>query len=164
MLHIICAEESEAQRLNIQNKNAEVHITGPGLFNVLKTPRIDIKEGDIVLNVGYAGSNIFKPGEIYSVCSCERLTPSLTIKEEKQYLFPYYFLGADCYTADDFIDKTSKQVPLVDMELYYLSLIYPGIRSIKIVSDNLNYTEFKDADFDASWQQVNKAIEKIWNK
>ena len=163
MLHIICAEENEAKNIKFDCSKAILHIIGPGLFNILKTPRIGIKEDDIVLNIGYAGSNLFKPGEVFSVVTAQRLNPSKTIKEEKLFLFPVYFLGADCYTADDFVESSSKELPLVDMELYYLSLIYPGIRAIKIVSDNLNYKNYKNVDLDDSWQQVNKAIEDIQN-
>lgn len=163
MLYIICAEENEAEKITIKSKDVAIQVTGAGLYNVLKTPKLDINRDDIVLNIGYAGSNLFKPGEIFSVCTCQRLQPSKTIKEEKQYLFPYYFLGADCYTADDFVEKAPQQLPLVDMELYYLSLIYPGIRAIKIISDNLNYSEYKKTDFADSWDVVNKAIKELLN-
>ena len=163
MLIVICAEEDEAKNIITKDRKVYVHITGPGLYNILKTPRLNVKSDDLILNIGYAGSNLFKPGEIFSVVTSQRLEPSKTIKEEKQYLFPYYFLGADCYTADNFIEKTSQQLPLVDMELYYLSLIYPGIRSIKIVSDNLNYKDYKKSDFKDSWELVNKAIKELLN-
>lgn len=163
MLHIICAEEEEANQIKIQHKEVVIQVTGAGLYNVLKTPKLDVQRNDLVLNIGYAGSNLFNPGEIFSVCTSQRLNPSQTIKEEKQYLFPYYFLGADCFTADDFVEKASQQLPLVDMELYYLSLMYPNIRAIKIVSDNLNYKEFKNSDFKESWELVNKAIEGLIN-
>lgn len=161
MLYIICAEEEESK--NLKCPDAEVIITGVGLFNVLKSPRINISEGDIVLNIGYAGSNLYEIGEVFSVSSCQRLKPSNTVKEEKQYLYPYYFSGADCYTADDFIENGEFELPLVDMELYYLSLIYPNIRAIKIVSDNLNYCDYKKQNFDISWQLVNKAIKELVN-
>ena len=159
MLHIICAEETEAE--HIKCDKAKIHVTGAGLYNVLKAPRIAIKEGDRILNIGYAGSNAFKPGEVFSVSSVERLNPSKTIKEQKQFLYPYYFMGAECYTADDFVNMAFRELPLVDMELYYLSLIYPGIRSIKIISDNLNYKDFKKAKLIESWERVNKALEEL---
>lgn len=163
MLYIICAEMSEAKNIKVQHPDLVVQVTGAGLCNILKRPRLSATPNDLILNIGYAGSNLFKPGEIFSVCTCQRLNPSKTIKEEKQYLFPYYFLGADCYTADDFVEKATQELPLVDMELYYLSLIYPNIRAIKIVSDNLNYSDFKKCDFKDSWERVNKAIEDLLN-
>lgn len=156
MLHIICAEEEEAQHLDI--KNAKIHITGVGLYNVLKSPRIELKENDLVLNIGYAGSNVYKPGEVFSVSSCERLNPSKIVDEKKQFLYPFHFLGAECYTADDFIESAFRELPLVDMELYYLCLTYPGIRAIKIISDNLNYKDYKKVKLQESWELVNKAI------
>lgn len=163
MLYIICAEKEEADKITVKHENLVLQVTGAGLYNVLKTPKLDITPDDIVLNIGYAGSNIFVPGEVFSVCTCQRLQPSKTIKEEKQYLFPYYFLGADCYTADDFVESAPQQLPLVDMELYYLRLLYPQIRSIKVISDNLNYSEYKKMDFTYCWDVVNKAIEELLN-
>ena len=164
MLHIICAEQQEADRLKIESKNVKIHVTGAGLFNVLRYPRIDLGPEDIILNIGYAGSNLFNPSDVFSVVTCKRFKPSKTIKEEKQYLFPFYFLGADCYPADDFIESATGELPLIDMELYYLALMYPSIRSVKIVSDNLNYKQFKNANFEKSWELVNKAIRELINE
>lgn len=163
MLHIICAEEEEAKNLTIQSENIKIHITGAGLYNVLKYPRIVLNKNDMLLNIGYAGSNIFRPGEVFSVSSCERLYPSKIINEKKQFLEPFYFLGAECYTADDFIEYAFRELNLVDMELYYLSLLYPQIRSIKIISDNLNYKDFKKVKLKYSWDLVNKAIGTLIN-
>lgn len=163
MLHIICAEEQEAQNIQVKSENIKLHVTGAGLYNVLKYPRIFLKPLDLVLNIGYAGSNVFKPGEIFSVSSCERFKPSQIIKEKKQYLYPFYFLGAECYTADDFVDSSFKEVPLVDMELYYLSLLYPNIRAIKIISDNLNYKDFKKVKLKESWEKVNEVLKEFLN-
>ena len=145
MLIIFCAEPEEAQ--NIKCRNAKIIITGPGLCNVIQTPQIKLKRNDKVINVGYAGSNVFPVGEVLSVSHTKRLLPSLTIPEKTLNLVPCY-KSALCYTADDFIEQDKiREIPLVDMELYYLKILYPQIQSLKIVSDNLNYKDYQKADF-----------------
>ena len=60
---------------------------------------------------------------------------------------------------NDFVKHSDKELPLVDMELYYLRILYPQIQSLKIVSDNLNYKDYQKADFKESWAMVNKCLE-----
>lgn len=161
MLIIFCAEIDEA--VNIKCPHAKIVITGAGLCNVIQTPKLNIRPEDKVINIGYAGSNLYPVGEVRTVGKCRRLIPSLTINEKELIINPLKELTSTCcYTADDFIEQDKiKEIPLVDMELYYLASIYPQIESIKIVSDNLNLTEYRKADLSASWETVNRILNNL---
>ena len=156
MFLIICAENKEAR--NIRCNNAVILVTGAGVSNILKTPRLTYDPKDIVINVGYAGSTVYEKGTVASVKSVQKLTQSI-INEPVLGLETLYLEGVDCHTADDFVKHSDKELPLVDMELYYLRLLYPQIQSLKIVSDNLNYKDYQKADFKESWAIVNKYLE-----
>lgn len=159
MLIIFCAEIEEAA--NIKCPKAKIVITGPGLCNVIQTPRIKVNPGDKLINVGYAGSNVYPIGSVVSPSLVKRFMPSATIEEKALTLTPCY-QQALCYTADDFIENTAiKEVPIIDMELYYLASIYPQIESLKIVSDNLNLTEYRAADLQESWDTVNRILNNL---
>lgn len=156
MFLIICAEMEEAK--HIKCDKATILVTGAGVSNILKTPRLTYDPKDIVINVGYAGSTVYEKGTVASVKSVQKLSQSI-VKEPLIGLEPLYIEGVDCYTADDFIKQSDKELPLVDMELYYLRILYPQIQSLKIVSDNLNYKDYQKADFKESWAMVNKCLE-----
>lgn len=159
MLIIFCAEIEEA--VNIKCPKAKIVITGPGLCNVIQTPQIKVKPGDKLINVGYAGSNVYPIGSVVSPSLVKRFMPSATIEEKALTLTPCY-QQALCYTADDFIENTAiKEVPIIDMELYYLASIYPQIESLKIISDNLNLTEYRAADIQESWDLVNRILNNL---
>lgn len=158
MLIIFCAEIEEAK--HIECPGAKIIITGPGLANVITTPTLNLRPGDKVINVGYAGSTKYNVGDIISVGCCERFNSSYTIDEPVISLVPCY-RSDKCYTADNFIKEVTIELPLVDMELYYLASIYPNIEAIKIVSDNLNYKEYKEFDFDSRWEYVNRILRNL---
>lgn len=159
MLLIFCAELEEAK--NIKCSDAKIYITGVGVSNILKTPTFILKPTDKVINIGYVGSNKYDVGSVVSVNRCSRLYPSKIVKEKSIDLSSCYNEGDICYTADNFIEHAMDEVPLVDMELYYLASIYPQIQSLKIVSDNLNYKEFKRCNFKRSWDEINKILEDL---
>lgn len=158
MLIIFCAELEEAK--NIKCPNAKIVITGAGLSNVIQTPIFKVNSNDHLINIGYAGSNLYPIGTVCSVKKCRRLTPSLTINESELELNSL-LTGVCCYTADSFIEHARDEIPLVDMELYYLASIYPQIQSLKIVSDNLDFNEYKKAVFEQSWNTVNEILNNL---
>ena len=52
---------------------------------------------------------------------------------------------AICYTSTDFVIKTNKKEKCVfDMELLFIRLMFPNVKSIKVVSDNLKYKDYKN--------------------
>lgn len=63
---ILCAMEKEAK--NIKVKNAEIIITGIGVWNILKKAKlIAHSTSKKVVNVGYAGSSEYDVGSVLSV-------------------------------------------------------------------------------------------------
>ena len=164
MLIIFCAELEEAQ--HIKCPEAKIIITGAGLCNVIQTPRINVNPGDTLINIGYAGSTEHPVGEVRTVNACRRLKASKTVKEHIIYTDKIKSLAsAVCHTADDFVDRDEVKgalLPLVDMELYYLASIYPQMRAIKIISDNLSYNDYKECNLETSWTFVNTILNE-WN-
>lgn len=159
MLVILCAEEEEAKHINCHRVD-KVIVTGVGVVNIIKNlPKIPPKAK--IINVGYAGSNKYPVGSVISVNKVERLYKPKIISESSIKLVPCY-VDDVCYTCDDFINASIDiELPLVDMELYYLAARYPNIESIKIVSDNLNLNEHREADLTESWQLVNRILEHL---
>lgn len=158
MLVILCAEEEEAKHIN--HPKAKVIVTGVGVVNIIKNlPKIPPKAK--IINVGYAGSNKYPVGSVISVSKVERFYKPTIISESIINLTPCY-INDFCYTCDDFINTSIDiEIPLVDMELYYLAARYPNIESIKIVSDNLNLNKHREADLTESWQLVNRILEHL---
>lgn len=157
MLLIFCAEIEEAK--NIKCKNAKIFITGVGLANVLNTPKLILSPDDTIINIGYAGSNKYEVGSIISINEAKKFKASKTIKEPNIKLKTFNIGFKDfCYTSDSFCEYTLTEIPTIDMELYYLSLIYPNIQAIKIISDDLNYTGYKKFEAKKSWDIVNEFL------
>jgi hypothetical protein len=154
----------QKEAVNINCPNALIFQTGIGGSNVIKSlQKLRVNSDDKIINVGYVGSTCYKTGEIKSVHLSEKLYPSITIKEPARHIKPIDGLeAAVCYTADNFYEnKDRKDVPLVDMELYYISLILPQVQSIKIVSDNAHYQSYKMFNAPKAWEQVNNMLKEM---
>ena len=54
--------------------------------------------------------------------------------------------------------EQTKHVGVFDMELYTLATFFPKIKSVKVVSDNLDYHEYKQVDTKKSWDEANKIL------
>ena len=172
---ILMANNDEAkhlQDLEIENNNVGIIITGEGRSNVIKEITRCIRYGiigkdDRVINIGYVGSKGYDKGSIVTVGCVEHLIPSKTIKESCIALNCVEGLEvAGCFTADNFVgqDDINPWMPekfVCDMELYYLALMFPGIMSIKIVSDSLDYDEYTNANFEESWATVRNKLKEI---
>ena len=163
MNYIFIAEEAEAKEVKIPKKlenNFVKIITGFGEYATIKTivklfEKGVFKKGDKFFNVGYCGANTFDVGEVVVVGKSCREHPSNFAKDKP------YTLDKDskvkCYTSSDFVEKSNHK-GVFDMELYVLATIFPKIKSIKVVSDNLNYKQYKKVNLKKSWQQVNKML------
>lgn len=121
----------------------EIVQTGVGPLNVIEKLRNLPKETEIT-NFGFCGSNSIPRGTMVEIGKCEIL------HENANFESPSYTLqndGVKCYTSNDFVTATKETEPCVfDMELaYILALGFNNIKSIKIVSDNLNYKEYEGA-------------------
>lgn len=174
---ILVANDNEASYLkdlvfnHTSNKPVCILITGEGRSNVIKTLAERIKDGTIeisdrVINVGYVGGYGFKQGDIVCINEVQHLIPSEYVKETPiKFNLITRFQPADCYTSDNFVDADSvgpwmPEKYVCDMELYYIALMFPNVISYKIVSDELNYVEYKEANFDKSWKMVKEYIEE----
>ena len=157
----------QKEAVNINQPDALIFQTGIGGSRTIQTLQwLNIKDTDRIINIGYAGSTYYKPGEIKTVSQVQKLHPSVTVKDPVINLKPINSLEAvTCYTADSFYEnEEKKEVPLVDMELYYISLIYPQVQSIKIVSDNAHYQSYKTFNSQNAWAEVNDILYKISNE
>lgn len=154
---IICAMEKEAK--NISVPDADIFITGIGVCNVIKSIRnIDADKYKTIVNVGYAGSSNLQIGSVVSVKNTKRYLGSNVLLTPEIPLNPIHENQSNCISADDFIESNNEYLPLVDMELYYLALAFPQIQSIKIVSDNLGYSQYEMFNKENSWKEVNNLL------
>lgn len=136
--YLLCATEEEKELF--KNLNIPVVKTGPGKVNIIKTMQLlKFNNNDIVYNVGFAASNIFEPGTIIKVKTCELLHKC---NEIKQPVFELSLNGYTCYTSDKFEHNIDFKIELLDMELYYICCFFQGVISYKIVSDNFNLDEY----------------------
>ena len=171
---ILVANADEANHIRPilqETQNVRIIIVGEGRSHVIASLSNGLKEGifevgDQIINVGYVGANGYKKGNILTVGSVRHLLPSKTISEPVINLKNINFDRelANCYTADNFVNKGDidiKNTCIVDMELYYIALMFPEVISIKIVSDELNFNDYQAADFEDSWQKVRETIKKI---
>lgn len=163
MNYIFIADEREAKEVKIpkefKNKVVKV-ITGYGEYYTLKTiikmfEKNVFKKGDKFFNVGFCGANTHNVGEVVIVGKSCREKPS-NFAKDKTYTLDKKS-KVKCYSSSDFVEKTDHK-GIFDMELYMLTTIFPKIKAIKIVSDNLNLKQYKKVDLKKSWQQANKIL------
>jgi nucleoside phosphorylase len=130
-------------------------ISGIGMENSsMATQYLILKYGvDLIVNVGYAGSNILKIGEIVSPSSVFNIDFDLTIMGYKRYEIPKTdditinqiskYTDATCYSANHFVTKSSEtNAAVYDMELHGVAMACKKYKiqvySIKIVTDSLD--------------------------
>ena len=164
MNYIFVADKKEANNIKIPNElkdNVKVIVLDQwGETAAIKTLSKkllngEFKKGDRFFNVGYVGSNEFPIGTVVVVGTVSRETPSHTVKE------PTFTLDKEskvkCYSSLDFVEST-KHTGVFDMELYTFATFFPNIKSVKIVSDNLNFHEFEQVTIDNAWIEANKIL------
>ena len=115
--------------------------TGVGGLNVIQKLR-QYSRTTPIINFGYVGSNSIPIGTTVEVGKCKLYHPNVEYKE------PVYTLSGNvkCYTSNDFVISTKEKEPCVfDMELaYILAMGFNNVKSIKVVSDNLNINEYEE--------------------
>ena len=136
---IVIAAENE--RKLAEEYGDDIIITGVGPLNVIKTLHT-LDRNTPILNIGYTGSNKLPVGTKVEVGYSRLYHPNV------DFLEPTYRLGESditCYSSNDFVLQTDIEEPAVfDMELaYILALGFTNVRSIKIVSDNLDIKEYE---------------------
>ena len=144
---IVIAEKEELKLVEeLGYSNYPVLITGVGGMNVIDALK-DLPKDTEILNIGYVGSNHWKAGTIVEVVKVA------TNHEIAHFYEPFKFLQykneyddtAYCYTSTDFVENTNKTEHCVfDMELAFIRTMFNNVRSIKVVSDNLNKEEYNN--------------------
>lgn len=163
---ILCAMSKEAKRIKINN--AKVYVVGIGVINVIKNissliKNGRIKDGDRIINVGYAGSSVFPIGSVVSVLRSSRLNKPKIIKEKSFKLNAVAdIFSCECKTDDDFTDGL-EDVEAVDMELAYICAFFEDVTSIKIISDDVNYSNYKKFNGKKAWEKVNNILRRLVN-
>ena len=164
MNYILVADNKESDNIKIPESlkdNVKVVIfNGWGNTAVIKKLskmllNHEFNKNDKFFNIGYVGSNEFPIGSVVVVGSVFKEIPSHTVKEPSVKLDKES--KVKCYSSLNFVEQT-KHTGVFDMELYTLATFFPKIKSVKIVSDNLNYHEYKQVDIDNAWIKGNKIL------
>ena len=163
MNYILVADKQEHDNVKIPSEfieNTEIIILGYGGPAAIRTLSKLLLNGkfnnnDKFFNIGYVGSNEFPIGTVVSVGECYREIPSLKFPDETYTLDKTS--NVKCYTSIDFVEQ-SEHTGIFDMELYTLASFFPNIKSIKIVSDNLNFHDWKQVDITDAWKTANKML------
>lgn len=121
-----------------------VIITGVGAVNVIRALD-NLPRNFNVINIGYAGSVDLPIGTMAQVSQVSML------RTECDYIEPIAVLHGEipCYTSSDFVVKSDKTGCVFDMELATIAALgFASVRSIKEVSDNLNYNQYNSSTND----------------
>ena len=139
--YVVIAEREECSLIPPDERDRTLIVTGAGGANVIRALRGLPKESDI-LNVGYCGSMWHCVGERVEINNVRLYHPECNVKEMTHRLQQD---GCLCLTAGDFVKEDKSGLKCVyDMELAYIAAFgFAKIRSIKTVSDNLNYINYK---------------------
>ena len=143
---VVIAEKEELKLVEeLGYDDYPILITGVGGVNVIQALKHLPKDTEII-NIGYCGSNVLPVGTKVYIDQVHTYHEIADFKEPNNYANGIYKMGCeccDCYTSTDFVTKTNIQAPCVfDMELAFIRAMFDNVRSIKLVSDNLNYKEF----------------------
>ena len=163
MNYILVADKQEADNIiiptNLKN-DVKIILLGWGETSCIKTlSKIlithEFNKNDRFFNIGYVGSNEFPIGYVAIVGSVSKEVSSHTVKEPSIKINKES--NIKCYSSLNFVE-TTKHSGIFDMELYTLATFFPKIKSVKIVSDNLNYHEYKKVAITKAWKEANKIL------
>lgn len=164
MNYILVADKQEEDNIKIPNAlKDKVKIITFGVWGstaaIKKLSQMmlnhELNKNDRFFNIGYVGSNEFPIGSTVVVGTVSKEIPSHTVKEPSVKLDKES--KVKCYSSLNFVEST-KHTGVFDMELYTLATFFPKIKSVKIVSDNLNYHEYKQVAITKAWKEANKII------
>ena len=163
MNYVLVADKQEADNIKIPKAlqdNVKIILLGWGATATIKTLsklllKGEFNKNDKFFNVGYVGSNEFPIGTVVVVGSVAREVSSHTVRESSVKLDKQS--DVKCYSSINFVEQT-KHTGVFDMELYTLATFFPKIRSVKVVSDNLNYHEYKQVSIEKAWVRANDIL------
>ena len=149
MIVVIAQPEEIKLVKELGYENNPIIITGVGGVNVIKALK-DLPRDTEILNIGYCGSNklpIKTLVDVYAVGTLhEKAQTHETLMILKNAILDNDVYNCICYTCTDFVEQTNIEIPCVfDMELGFIRAMFPNTRAIKVVSDNLNYKEYKNS-------------------
>lgn len=125
----------------------KVIVTGVGALNVWKALQNEPRD-ELIVNVGYCGSNVLPIGTLCSPEEVELYHPNVSYAEKDlEGLNAYIYMNhAKCYTGIDFVTETRIKEPVIfDMELAFIvGMGFEYIRAVKKVSDNLSLKEYEE--------------------
>jgi len=150
MLVVIAQPEELKLVKELGYENCPILITGVGGMNVIQTLK-DLPRDTKIMNIGYAGSKCYEIGEIIEIYKVR------TYHEKAHFQEPFQFLdnaildnsqkSAICYSSTDFVENIDyenfREECVFDMELAFIRAMFDNVSAIKVVSDNLNYKEYK---------------------
>lgn len=142
--YLIVATPAELQLVSKEEiQSRKVIITGVGGTNVISALR-DIPRDADVLNVGYAGSAKHEIGARVHIGEVRLWHPNVEFDETTYNVDSGQ--EATCFTSGDFVTEADARLgdAVVDMELAYIAAFgFTKLRAIKVVSDNLNKTQYE---------------------
>lgn len=144
MLVVIAQREEIKLVEELGFENNPILITGVGGMNVINALK-DIPKDTEILNIGFVGSLCYEVGTVIEVSIVKTYHEKAKFKEPIRLLTVKnkYDDTCICYTSSDFVTKTNKEECCVfDMELAYIRAMFNNVRSIKVVSDNLNKKQY----------------------
>ena len=145
---VVTAKHEELDIMpDLVDKADKVIVTGVGALNVWRALQNEPRD-ELIVNVGYCGSNNLPIGTMCSPDEVELYHPNVSYveKELDTWLESYeYMRPVKCYTNIDFVTETKIKEPVIfDMELAFIAgMGFKRIRAVKKVSDNLNVEEYE---------------------
>lgn len=136
---VVIASENERKLVKALGYDSyQTIVMGMGGMNVIRTLKNLPKDEEIV-NIGYAGSNHIAIGETVVVGTSQLLHEKFEYEEEIAKTQDYPKSKIPCYTSTDFVTQTDiEETCVFDMELAYICAMFDKVKSIKVVSDNLD--------------------------
>ena len=136
---VVIASENERKLVEeFGYSQHKIIVTGMGGINVIRTLK-NLPRDEEIVNIGYAGSNHIAIGEKVVVGLSTLLHENFQYEEEPSKTIDFPKSKMVCYTSTDFVTKTNIKEPcLFDMELAYICAMFDKVKSIKVVSDNLD--------------------------
>lgn len=144
---VVIAEKEELKLVEeLGYDKMPIIITGVGGINVINALK-DIPKNTEILNIGYVGSNYWKVGTKLTITAVGTNHEKAKFFEKTKTMARVRAFEIEdetiCYTSTDFVTQTNKTEHCVfDMELAFIRAMFDNVRSIKVVSDNLNKKQY----------------------
>ena len=148
MIYIVAteAEKDLVRELFGEVKDEDITVTGVGIINALRVLR-DIPRDEIIMNVGYVGSNKLDVGKWVEVSSVQMHHPEVGYEETPIVLADAEskHIRVPCYTSSSFVLQTNVEDDAVfDMELAAIAAMgFKKVSALKKVSDNLSLHDYE---------------------